>query len=416
MKPPLTYEIFKVLKDITLGRAPKKRTGTKDMSRRKKVCVVTGTRAEYGLLKRLISLICESPSLELQLIATGTHLSKKHGETRKEIEADGYIIDREIDLNLIADSPLALSNSTALGVKGFANAFDSLRPELILVLGDRFEILSAVIAAMFARIPIAHIHGGELTEGAIDDAIRHSVTKFSHLHFVGSEEYRQRVVQLGENPNTVFNVGGLGVDAIKHTDLIAKPELESSLGIKFRTKNLLITFHPVTLEKETSLRQTKEMLNALSGIEDACLIFTMPNADTDNLAIFDQINKFVDNHDNAYAFPSLGQLRYLSCLAQVDAVVGNSSSGLLEAPSFKIPTVNIGDRQNGRMRCESIIDCKPTSTDIRRAIDTAYSAGFRASTLKVVNPYGAGGAPERIVEILDQVNFDDLVQKSFYDL
>ena len=238
MKPPLTYEIFKVLKDITLVRAPKKRTGTKDMSRRKRVCVVTGTRAEYGLLKRLIGLICESPSLELQLIATGTHLSKKHGETRKEIEADGYIIDRKIDLNLIADSPLALANSTALGVKGFAKTFNSLKPELILVLGDRFEILSAVIAAMFARIPIAHIHGGELTEGAIDDAIRHSVTKFSHLHFVGSEEYRQRVIQLGENPNTVFNVGGLGVDAIKHTDLIAKPALESSLGIKFRTKNL----------------------------------------------------------------------------------------------------------------------------------------------------------------------------------
>jgi GDP/UDP-N,N'-diacetylbacillosamine 2-epimerase (hydrolysing) len=386
------------------------------MSVKRKICVVTGTRAEYGLLRRLIALIKSSPDLELQLIVTGTHLSKKYGETYKDIELDGFHIDRRIDLVLVSDTPVGLAKSTSLGLMGFADAFDSLSPDLLLVLGDRFEILSAVIAAMFARIPIAHLHGGELTEGLIDEAIRHSVTKFSHLHFVATEEYQNRVIQLGENPKHVFNVGGLGVDAIKNIKLLEKSELEASLGLKFKEKNLLITFHPVTLEKNTSLEQMNELLNALSEFKDTCLIFTMHNADTDSHAIFKAIEEFVSLNPNAHVFTSLGRLRYLSCIAQVDAVVGNSSSGLAEIPTFKKPTINIGDRQKGRVQCKSVINCNPTKNDIKRAIENSYSKEFRHKMSDVVNPYGDGGSSERILNILRTANLDGLIKKAFYDL
>ena len=386
------------------------------MSVKRKICVVTGTRAEYGLLRRLIGLIKTSAELELQLIATGSHLSKRYGETYKEIESDGFYIDRKIDLVLVSDTPVGLAKSTSLGIMGFANSFDSLKPDLILVLGDRFEILSAVIAAMFARIPIAHLHGGELTEGVIDEAIRHSITKFSHLHFVANDDYRNRVIQLGENPDTVFNVGGLGVDAIKHIKLLNKLELEDSLGIKFKKKNLLVTFHPVTLERETSLTQMNELLGALSDLKETVLIFTMPNSDTDSHAIYGAIETFVSINDNAHAFTSLGQLRYLSCIAQVDAVVGNSSSGLAEVPTFKKPTVNIGERQKGRLHCESVINCRPLKEDIRLAIEHCYVPTFKQKILDVVSPYGNGGSAERIVNILRMVKYDSLIKKEFFDL
>jgi GDP/UDP-N,N'-diacetylbacillosamine 2-epimerase (hydrolysing) len=380
------------------------------------IAVVTGTRAEYGLLRHLIKLINDSHEFELQLVVTGSHLSKKFGETYKEIEADGFIINRKIDLLLASDTPLGLAKSTSLGVAGFGEAFDSINPDLILVLGDRFEILSAVIAAMFARIPIAHLHGGEITEGLIDEAIRHSITKFSHLHFVGNEEYRKRVMQLGENPDLVFNVGGLGVDAIKNINLLTKSELENSLGIKFKNKNLLITFHPVTLEKNTSHSQMVELLNALSDFEDTCLIFTMPNADTDSQIIFELIEDFVIKNINAHFFTSLGQLRYLSCLAQVDAVVGNSSSGLTEAPTFKKATINIGDRQKGRIQSNSIINCNPISAEIKSAIKKSYSDEFKKILLSTENSYGDGGATKRIINILSKVNFNALIHKKFFDL
>lgn len=386
------------------------------MGSKKKICVVTGTRAEYGLLRQLIKLINNSDEMQLQLIATGTHLSKKFGETYKEIEMDGYFINRKIDLHLTSDTPLTLAKSTSLGLAGFADAFDSLNPDLVLVLGDRFEILSAAIAAMFARIPIAHLYGGELTEGVIDEAIRHSITKFSHLHFVGNEEYRTRVIQLGENPKTVFNVGGLGVDAIRNIKLLNKEELEESLGIRFKNKNLLITFHPVTLEKNTSLVQTSELLKALSYLKDTCMIFTMPNADTDSQIIFELIETFISKNKNAYAFTSLGQLRYLSCIAQVDAVVGNSSSGLAEVPTFKKATINIGDRQKGRLQCESIINCTPIFSDILNAIEKSYTNEFRKLLLNVKNPYGDGGAAKRIFNILKLHNFDLSLKKTFHDL
>ncbi len=382
----------------------------------KKLCVITGTRAEYGLLRRLIGLIQHSSDFELQLIATGTHLSKKHGNTLEEIEADGFLINRKIDLALLSDSPIGIAKSTSLGLVGFADAFDALSPDLILVLGDRFEILSAAIAAMFARIPVAHLHGGELTEGAIDEAIRHSVTKFSHLHFVANNEYRNRVIQLGENPDYVFNVGGLGVDAIKHIKLLNKSEIETALEFEFKEKNLLITFHPVTLEKETSQDQINELLEALSGLKETNLIFTMPNADADSAAIYDAIEGFVSKTKNAYAFTSLGQLMYLSCVAQIDAVVGNSSSGLAEIPTFKKATINIGDRQKGRMQCSSVINCKPISEDIKRAIQHSYSSEFRRKMPNVENPYGDGGASERIINALLAINFDTLINKEFYDL
>ena len=367
-------------------------------------------------MRRLIALIKDSPDYELQLIATGAHLSKKHGETYKEIEADGFSINRKIDLVLVSDTPVGIAKSTSLGLMGFADAFDSLAPDLILVLGDRFEILSAVISASFARIPIAHLHGGELTEGLIDEAIRHSITKFSHLHFVATEEYRNRVIQLGETPKHVYNVGGLGVDAIKNIKLLKRTELEALMGVKFKEKNLLVTFHPVTLEKNTSLAQINELLNALSEFKDTCLIFTMPNADTDSHSIFQKLENFVSKNANAYVFNSLGQLRYLSCVQQVDAVVGNSSSGIAEIPSFKKPTINIGDRQKGRVRCESVIDCKPISSDIKKAIKKSYLNEFRNDLLSVSNPYGDGGSSEQILSILCSVNLKGLIKKKFHNV
>ena len=382
----------------------------------KKICVITGSRAEYGLLRKLIKILDVSELFQLQLIVTGSHLSKKFGETLNEVEGDGFKINSKIDINLVSDTPIGISKSTSIGLSGFAGEFELLNPDMILVLGDRFEILSAVIAAMFARIPIAHIHGGELTEGAIDDAIRHSITKFSHLHFVGNEVYRKRVIQLGEKPERVFNVGGLGVDAINDINLIPKNKLEKDLNIKFLKKNLLITFHPVTLEDESSLKQISELLDALSNLQNTSLIFTMPNADGDSQVIFEKIEDYVSSNKNAYVFISLGQVRYLSCLAQVDAIVGNSSSGLHEAPSFRKATINIGDRQKGRIQSKSVINCKPLSQDIQKAIKDSYSQEFKEHLLNVQNPYGDGGAAKRIVETISNVDLSSLIHKEFYDL
>ncbi len=386
------------------------------MISKRKICVVTGTRAEYGLLKNLIKLIHHSDEFELILAVTGMHLSEKFGNTYREIENDGIPITKKIDINLVDDNPSALSKSTSLGLSGFSDFFESSQPDLILVLGDRYEILSVVIAAMFARIPIAHIHGGELTEGLIDEAIRHSITKFSHIHFTATEEYKNRVIQLGENPELVFNVGGMGVDAIKKIELYNKDEIQNSLGIKFRKKNLLITFHPVTLENSTSEDQIGELLQALSFQNDTSLIFTMPNADTDGRIIFKLIEDFVSKNNHAYAFKSLGQIMYLSCIPHVDAVIGNSSSGLCEVPSFKKPTINIGDRQKGRIMAQSVISCKPLSSDIKKSIKKIYDNDFIDSLKDIKNPYGEGGSSEQIMKKLKSIDYDCLLMKSFYDL
>jgi GDP/UDP-N,N'-diacetylbacillosamine 2-epimerase (hydrolysing) len=380
------------------------------------LCVVTGTRAEYGLLRWVMEGVRDTPGLRLQVIATGMHLAPEFGLTYQEIERDGFTIDRKVEMLLSSDSAVGVTKSMGLGMIGFADALDALRPDVMLVLGDRFEIFAAAAAAMVARIPIAHAHGGESTEGLIDEPIRHSVTKMSQLHFVAAEPYRQRVIQLGEDPARVYEVGGLGLDSIARLPLLDRAALEASLGCALLERNLLITFHPLTLETSTSAGQMKELLDALAPLKDTRLIFTMPNADTDGRALFDLVRGFVDAHDNARVFTSLGQTRYLSCLRLVDGVVGNSSSGLIEAPSLHTGTVNIGDRQRGRLRAASVIDCEPDAKAITAALQRLYSPDFRATLPTVRNPYGTAGASERIVETLAGVELAGLVKKRFHDL
>ena len=382
----------------------------------KKICVVTGSRAEYGLLRNLIGMLANSAEFDLQLVVTGMHITDKFGETYREIEQDGFFIDFKIDINLSSDSSVGVSKSISLGIHKFSELFDQMQPDILVVLGDRFEIFSAVVAATFANVPIAHIHGGELTEGQIDDSIRHSITKFSHLHFVSTERYRDRVIQLGESPEKVFCVGALGIDAIINQKLITKKDLESSLAVKFQKKNLLITYHPVTLEKKTSSRDFEEILMALSTLDDTSLFFTMPNADQDNAIIFSMIESFVKIKKNAHAFKSMGSVRYLSCMKYVDAVVGNSSSGIIEAPSLKTPTINVGNRQKGRIQAESILNCSPERFQIQEAIHQIYSQPFQELLKKVKNPYGEGGASTKILKFLKSQHFDKLINKSFFDV
>lgn len=382
----------------------------------RKVCVITGTRAEYGLLRWVMQGIKEDPELKLQIIATGMHLSPEFGLTYQAIEDDGFRIDRKVEILISSDTSVGIAKSMGLGLIGFADALQELQPDLVVVLGDRFEIFSAVSAALVARIPVAHLHGGETTEGAFDEALRHSITKMSHLHFVAAEKYRERVIQLGEQPNCVFAVGGLGVDNINRLQLLSRAELEESIDFKLGSKNLLVTFHPVTLENAAAENQLKELLAALSVLKDTKLIFTLPNADEGSRGLIKMVQNFVAHSPNARAYSSLGQLRYLSCIAQVDGVVGNSSSGLLEAPSFKKGTVNIGDRQRGRLQAESVINCAPTLEGIDEALCRLYSVEFNASLNRVKNPYGEGGASEKVIKILKSYPIDGIVKKHFYDL
>ncbi|MBE0508201.1 MAG: UDP-N-acetylglucosamine 2-epimerase (hydrolyzing) [Marinospirillum sp.] len=384
---------------------------------KRKVCIVTGTRAEFGLLRWLMQEIQSHPALELQVIATGMHLSPEFGSTYHEIEEAGFSIDAEVEMLLSADSSTAVTKSMGLGMIGFADVYNRLRPDLIIVLGDRFEIFAAVSSALIARIPVAHLHGGETTEGAFDEAIRHSITKMSHLHFVAAEDYKKRVIQLGEQPECVFNVGGMGIDAIKQIKLLSREELEQSIDFLFGEKNLLITFHPVTLEGgASSSAQMSELLAALSELKDTQLIFTLPNADTGGRALSSMVREFVNNHPNSYVFTSLGQLRYFSCLAQIDGVVGNSSSGLAEAPSFGIATINIGDRQRGRLKAKSVIDCQPLKEEILRALKQIYAPQFRKTLKSVDNPYGNGGASKAIVKTLADYPLENILKKKFYNL
>lgn len=382
----------------------------------RKICVVTGTRAEYGLLRWVMQGIKDDPALELQVVATGMHLSPEFGLTYREIEQDRFRIDRKVEMLVSSDTSVGISKSIGLGVLGFADAFSDLKPDLIILLGDRFEIFSVAVAAMTARIPVAHLHGGEATEGLIDEAIRHSITKLSHLHFVAAEEYRQRVIQLGEQPDRVFLVGGLGLDNIKRLSLFDRKQLELSIDFRLNKKNLLITFHPVTLEKETATDQMAELLSALSELQDTGLIFTLPNADTDGRKLIEMVDTFVANHSNARAYTSLGQLRYLSCIAQVDGVVGNSSSGLIEVPCFKKGTINIGDRQRGRLQASSVINSEPNKLAIRIALQRLYSEEFQMTLKEVRNPYGEGGASEKIVATIKDAMLDGILKKHFYDI
>lgn len=384
------------------------------MSRR--ICVITGTRAEYGLLRLLMQGVRDDSQCELQLVATGMHLSPEFGSTYQAIEADGFCIDRKVEILLSSDSAVGIGKSVGLGVIGFAEAFEQLQPDLIVVLGDRFEILAAVTAALFARIPVLHLHGGEVTEGAVDESMRHAITKMSHVHCVAAEEYRRRVIQLGEQPDHVHCVGGLGVDAIKQIKLLNREALESALDFRFKNRNFLVTFHPETLAADAGESQMAELLAALDGMSDTGLIFTLPNADAGGRQLIAMLKDFVARHANARAYPSLGQLRYLSCMSLCDGVIGNSSSGLLEAPTLKKGTVNIGDRQRGRLQADSIINCRPDRQEIRAAVEQLCSPSFQASLAVVRNPYGDGGASERVLTLIKQLQLEGLAQKNFYDL
>lgn len=383
----------------------------------RKVCVITGTRAEFGLLHWVIQGINSHSKLALELVATGMHLSPEFGLTYKAITDSGFIIDKKIEMLLSSDTSVGIAKSMGLGMISFGEFFEESKPDIVLVLGDRFEIFSAVSAAMVSRIPIAHIHGGEATEGLIDESIRHSITKMAHIHFTANEEYKKRVIQLGEQPNRVFNVGSPGLDNIKKLNLLTRDELEVWMGFEIQPYTALVTFHPVTLENATSEAQFENLLNAISEFPDLKVIFTKPNADTDGRVIIDMIDNFVKHDTSKYiSFVSLGQLRYLSCIQFVDVVIGNSSSGLTEVPSFKIPTINIGDRQRGRLKATSVIDCQPTKESIAHAIHQSRSLEMREILSTVSNPYGDGGASDKIIEILADINLADILKKKFYNL
>jgi len=385
------------------------------MSRRK-ICAVTGARAEYGLLYWLMKEIEEDNDLELQLIVTGMHLSPEFGLTYKEIEKE-FKIDKKIEILLSSDTSIGISKSMGLAQISFAEAYDELKPDILVVLGDRYEIFSAVSSAMIANIPIAHLHGGETTEGAFDESIRHSISKMSHLHFTATDEYKNRVIQLGEHPSRVFNVGGLGIDNIKKLKLLSKDEFEKSIDFKLNKKNILITFHPVTLENSTAKEQFQVLLDVVDELEDTNIIFTKANSDTDGRIINSMIDEYVvQNSHKSVGFTSLGQLRYLSALQYVDAMIGNSSSGLAEAPSFKIGTINIGDRQKGRIMADSVIDCDSDFNAIKNSFTRLYSEEFRKELIDSENPYGMGGASLEIKNILKNVDLENILKKQFYDL
>ena len=382
----------------------------------RKICVITGTRAEFGLLRPLIELINKDIELQLQLIATGMHLSPEFGYTLDEIIAAGFVVDKKVECLLSSDTSVGVSKTIALAISGFADALESLQPDLVVVLGDRTEILGAVIAAGMANIPIAHLHGGETTEGAYDEAIRHSITKFSHLHFTSTEAYRKRVIQLGEHPDTVFNVGAIGLDAIKKLKLLNREEFENSIGFKLKKRNILITYHPVTLEKEAPIETFENILTALNELTDTTLIFTHANSDKNGRIINKLIIEYVDAHkDKAVAFKSLGQLRYLSALQFVDFVIGNSSSGILEVPAFHIPTINIGDRQRGRICNESVINSNNSLEDIKKSITFALDKTFRKKIQQQELLYGNGTTAEKIIQIIKEHNHIS-IKKSFYNI
>jgi len=382
----------------------------------RKICVVTGSRADYGLLKLLLKRIKDDESLQLQLVATGSHFLKQYGETYKEIIEDGFIIDKEIEILSEENNFLGVSDSIGKGVSKLATVLQELQPDFVMLLGDRFEIFAAAIASHVSQIPIIHIHGGELTEGAIDDAFRHSITKMSQIHFVATKEYANRVIQLGEQPNRVIVTGALGTDAIRSLKLLNKSDLEERLGFKFRAKNLLITFHPVTLEADKPSNQIESLLTALQAFADTTLIFTMPNADPGSKYISEAVNCFAKNNHNVKVFKSLGQLAYLSLIPFVDGVVGNSSSGILEVPSFRKGSVNIGDRQLGRVIPPSVINCKPQSTEITAAIFKLYSAEFKDVLQNFTNPYESIGASQIILEKLKSLDIGIGTKKKFFEI
>jgi GDP/UDP-N,N'-diacetylbacillosamine 2-epimerase (hydrolysing) len=383
-----------------------------------RVCVVTGSRADYGLLRWVMQGLQESEHCQLQTVVTGMHLSPEFGSTWQAIVEDGFAIDWKVDMLLGSDSAVGVTKSMGLATIGFADALAHLAPDLVVILGDRFEILAAASAALIAGIPMAHLHGGEVTEGAYDDAIRHALTKMAHLHFTAAESYRARVIQMGEDPARVWCVGGFGLDGLMRLDRMTRPELEEDLGLSLGEQALMITFHPETASGASPRAQMAELLAALEHAV-AQLIFTMPNADNEGRVLFGMIEDFVSRHPGqACVHTSLGQRRYLSALAEVDAVVGNSSSGLLEVPAFGKGTVNIGARQDGRLRAKSVVDCAAERGAIVQAIDKVLSPAFRAVIKGQANPYGDGGASARTVAAIEDwfVSGVRTGSKCFHDL
>ncbi|EAT97937.1 UDP-N-acetylglucosamine 2-epimerase [Campylobacter concisus] len=382
----------------------------------RKICVVTSTRAEYGLLYWLLKEIEADSELKLQLIVTGMHLSPEFGLTYKEIEKE-FKIDKKIEILSGSHTSLDICAEMARVYEKFASALAELKPDILVLLGDRYEIFGVAGVASIMQIPIAHIHGGETTQGAFDEAFRHSITKMSHIHFAATNEYANRIIQLGEDPSRVFNVGGPGIENIKKLNLLNKDEFEKSIKFKLAKKNILITFHPVTLENSSAREQFNELLNALDELEETNFIFTKANSDTDGDVINKMIDEYVsENPQKAVAFASLGQLRYLSAIKFVDIVLGNSSSGLLEVPSFKKATINIGDRQKGRARASSVIDVRPVKEEILAAIKRAYSKEFEQTLKDTINPYDGGNPSKKMVKILKEIKLDGILKKKFYDI
>ena len=381
----------------------------------RKICVVTGSRAEYGILRNLMAAIKADPELQLQVIATNQHLSKLQGETYKEIERDGFTIDYKVYMadDEAPDNANTTAKSISRGVSGFADAFDALHPDLLLILGDRYEMLAVASTALIYKIPIALLHGGEITEVAFDDAIRHAISKMSHLHFTSTEAYRNRVIQLGEQPERVFNVGALGVENVMKNDFMSKEEIESSLNFQLTDKCLLCTYHPVTLSNMSSEVQVLNLLKALDYYKDYHIIFTYSNSDTNSQIIIKRIQEYVDRNKGRCMFiPSLGQRRYFSALKYMTAVLGNSSSGIIEVPSFGIPTLDIGDRQKGRIAADCVIHCGYSIEEIKEGLEKVVNYPSKA----IDNHYYKEGTCEAIFNIIKNYPLENLVQKSFYDL
>lgn len=382
-----------------------------------KICVATGTRAEYGLLRPLMKAIKNEPNWQLQILATGAHLSPEFGLTYHEIEKDDFSIDKKVEMLLSSDTSTSIVKSMGLGMVGFSDALQNLAPDLLIILGDRYEMLALASSALIFTIPIVHIHGGEVTEGAYDDAIRHSITKMSNLHFASTEEYKNRIIQLGEDPRFVHQVGAIGLDSVKQLPLLSKDELEKDLDFKFKKYNYQVTFHPTTLDKETPEKQFQILLQAIDKQEDSFFIFTKANADTGGRIINKMIDDYVSkNPKRAKAFTSLGNLRFLSFVQYCDAVLGNSSSGIVEVPSLKTATINIGDRQKGRIQAESIINTTVSEIEILQAFEKTKSVKFKEIVEHSVNPYGDGETTKKIMEVLRKVNLQDFRTKKFYDL
>ena len=382
----------------------------------RKICVVSATRAEYGSLFWIMKEIQSAKELELQLIVTGAHLSPEFGLTYKEVEKD-FKIDKKIEILLSSDSTIGISKAMGLAQISFGEAFSELNPDIIIVLGDRYEMLSVASTAMILGIPIMHLAGGERTEGAFDESIRHAITKLSHIHCATTDEYKNRIIQLGENPLHVFNVGGFGIDNILRLKLLRKEEFEESINFKLNKKNILFTFHPVTLEKFPAKEQFSEILSSIDELEDTNIIITKANSDTEGRVINAMCEEYVlKNPHKAVLFASLGQLRYISALQYMDAVVGNSSSGLAEVPSSKIGTINIGSRQQGRLKASSVIDCEPNKASLSKAFKELYSPAFQESLKNVKNPYGEEMASKKVVDILKNIDLQDIIIKKFYDI